>query len=175
MLEELITSKTRLRLLLRFFISQANRGYLNGLATEMGESTNAIRKELNHLQGAGYLEKVKVDNKVEYKANTKHPLFEVLQKVVFKHLGLEEVVETVLERMGNVEQIILVGDYAKGNDSGLIEVFLIGQALNMDYIAQLEEKIEKLIKRKVSFYLASKFLAERPHIIIFNNKLKWLQ
>tara|TARA_A100001011_G_scaffold135888_1_gene143282 strand:- start:10118 stop:10636 length:519 start_codon:yes stop_codon:yes gene_type:complete len=172
MLEELITSKTRLRLLLRFFISQANRGYLNGLATEMGESTNAIRKELNHLQGAGYLEKVKVDNKVEYKANTKHPLFEVLQKVVFKHLGLEEVVETVLERMGNVEQIILVGDYAKGNDSGLIEVFLIGQALNMDYIAQLEDKIEKLIKRKVSFYLASKFLAERPHIIIFNNKLK---
>ena len=173
MLEELITSKTRLRLLLRFFISQANRGYLNGLATEMGESTNAIRKELNHLQGAGYLEKVKVDNKVEYKANTKHPLFEVLQKVVFKHLGLEEVVETVLERMGNVEQIILVGDYAMGNDSGLIEVFLIGQALNMDYIAQLEDKIEKLIKRKVSFYLASKFLAERPHIIIFNNKLKW--
>ena len=172
MLEELITSKTRLRLLLRFFISQANRGYLNGLATEMGESTNAIRKELNHLQGAGYLEKVKVDNKVEYMANTKHPLFEVLQKVVFKHLGLEEVVETVLERMGNVEQIILVGDYAKGNDSGLIEVFLIGQALNMDYIAQLEDKIEKLIKRKVSFYLASKFLAERPHIIIFNNKLK---
>ena len=172
MLEELITSKTRLRLLLRFFISQANRGYLNGLATEMGESTNAIRKELNHLQGAGYLEKVKVDNKVEYKANTKHPLFEVLQKVVFKHLGLEEVVETVLERMGNVEQIILVGDYAKGNDSGLIEVFLIGQALNMDYIAQLEDKIEKLIKRKVSFYLASKFLAERTHIIMFNNKLK---
>ena len=84
MLGELITSKTRLRLLIKFFISQANRGYLNGLATEMGESTNAIRKELNHLQGAGYLEKVKVDNKVEYKANVKHPLFDTLQKVVLK-------------------------------------------------------------------------------------------
>ena len=47
MLGELITSKTRLRLLLKFFISEANRGYLNGLASEMGESTNAIRKELN--------------------------------------------------------------------------------------------------------------------------------
>ena len=58
MLGELITSKTRLRLLIKFFISEANKGYLNGLATEMGESTNAIRKELNHLQGAGYLEKV---------------------------------------------------------------------------------------------------------------------
>ena len=134
----------------------------------MGESTNAIRKELNHLQGAGYLEKVKVDNKVEYRANTQHPLFEVMQKVVFKHLGLEDLVETVLERMGDVDQIILVGDYARGNDSGLIEVFLIGQALNMGYIAQLEAKIEALIGRKVSFYLASKFLADREHIVLFN-------
>jgi hypothetical protein len=172
MLGELITSKTRLRLLIKFFISQANRGYLNGLATEMGESTNSIRKELNHLQGAGYLEKVKVDNKVEYKANIKHPLFEVMQKVVFKHLGLEDVVEKVLERMGGVDQIILIGDYAKGNDLGLVEVFLIGQGLNMEYIAQLEDKIEDLIGRKISFYLASKFLADRDHIILFNSKDK---
>ena len=136
MLGELITSKTRLRLLIKFFISQANRGYLNGLANEMGESTNSIRKELNHLQNAGYLEKVKIDNKVEYKANTKHPLFEVLQKVVFKHLGIEDIVEAVLDKMGNVKQIILIGDYAKGNDSGLIEVFLIGNGLNMEYISQ---------------------------------------
>ena len=157
MLGELITSKTRLRLLIKFFISQANRGYLNGLATEMGESTNSIRKELNHLQGAGYLDKIKVDNKIEYKANTKHPLFEVMQKVVFKHLGLEDVVENVLDRMGNVNQIILVGDYAKGNDSGLIEVFLIGNDLNMEYITQLENKIEKLIGRKVSFIWPQNF------------------
>ena len=172
MLGELITSKTRLRLLIKFFISQANRGYLNGLATEMGESTNSIRKELNHLQGAGYLEKVKVDNKVEYRANVKHPLFEVMQKVVFKHLGLEDVVDKVLERMGGVDQIILIGDYAKGNDFGHIEVFLIGQGLNMEYIAQLEDKIEDLIGRKISFYLASKFLADRDHIILFNSKDK---
>ena len=93
MLGELITSKTRLRLMIKFFISQANKGYLNGLATEMGESTNSIRKELNHLQTAGYLKKIRVDNKVEYKANAKHPLYEVLRKVVLKHLGLEDVVE----------------------------------------------------------------------------------
>ena len=169
MLEELITSKTRLRLLLRFFISQANRGYLNGLASEMGESTNAIRKELNHLQLAGYLKKIKVNNKIEYKANVKHPMFEVLQKVVFKHLGLEDVVENVLERMGNVQRIILVGDYAQGNDNGLIEVFLIGKNLNMEYINQIENKIEKLINRKVSFYLASKFNTNQNHIILYEN------
>ena len=172
MLGELITSKTRLRLMLKFFISQANRGYLNGLATEMNESTNAIRKELNHLHGAGYLEKVKIDNKVEYRANINHPLFDVLRKVVLKHLGLEDIVETVLERMGEVKQIILIGDYAKGIDSGKIEVFLIGQKLNMDYITQLEEKIEKLIKRRVNFYLASKFNFNQDHIFLFNKSDK---
>ncbi len=172
MLGELITSKTRLRLLIKFFISQANKGYLNGLANEMGESTNAIRKELNHLQKAGYLKKLKVNNKIEYKANTNHPLFETLRKVVLKHLGLEDLVEKVLERMGNLDKIILIGEYAKGNDSGLIEVFLIGRDLNMEYISQLEDKIEDLIGRKVSFYLASKFLTDDEHIVLFNSKEK---
>ena len=168
MLGQLITSKTRLRLLIKFFVSQANKGHLNGLATEMGESTNSIRRELNHLQGAGYLDKLKVNNKVEYRANINHPLFEVLRKVVLKHLGLEDVVETVLERMGDVDQIILVGDYAKGNDSGLIEVFLIGKDLNMEYIAQLEEKIEKIIERQVTFLLTSKTPKELDTITIYS-------
>ena len=42
----------------------------------------------------------------------------------------------------------------------------------MEYIAQLEDKIEDLIGRKVSFYLASKFLADREHIILFNSEVK---
>jgi len=68
--------------------------------------------------------------------------------------------------------VFLIGDYAKGNDSGLIEVFLIGQDLNMNYISNLENKIEDLIGRKVSFYLASKFLSDREHIVLFNSKSK---
>lgn len=170
MLENLITSKTRLRLLIKFFISQANHGYLNGLANEMGESTNSIRKELNNLFYAGYLKKNKVNNKVEYKANTEHPLFEILQKVVLKHLGIEEIIEAVLDRMGHVEKIILVGDYAKGIDSGNIEVLLIGKNLDTEYISQIEDKIEKLIDRNVTFSLSNKFHNNLPHIILFDEK-----
>lgn len=168
MLNQLITSKTRLRLLIKFFISQTNKGYLNGLANEMGESTNSIRKELNHLYDAGYIKKIKNENKIEYKVNSKHPLYETLRKVVFKHLGLEDIVETVISKMGNVKKIIVIGDYAEGIDSGNIEVFLIGDDLNFNYISQLEEKIEKLINRKVSFYLTSKLTYEKKHIILFN-------
>ena len=168
MLGELITSKTRLRLLIKFFVSQANRGYLNGLATEMGESTNAIRKELNHLHAAGYLQKEKSNNKIQYKANTKHPMFTVLQKVILKHLGLEDAVEIVLERMGDVEQIILIGDYAKGIDSGKIEIIIVGQDLNTSYVKNLEDKLEKLISRKVAFFLSASYRLNADEIILFN-------
>ena len=167
MLNQLITSKTRLRLLIKFFISQANRGYLNGLASEFNESTNSIRKELNHLSEAGYLEKYKDNNKVAYKANTNHPMFEILQKVVFKHLGLEEIIEHVLAQMGEVLQIHLIGDYAKGLDTGNIEVLLIGEQLNTAYIAQLEEKIEKLIERKVQFIISNRKSSDQLSILLF--------
>lgn len=170
MLNKLITSKTRLRLLIKFFVSQANKGYLNGLANEMGESTNSIRKELNHLHDAGYLNKVKIDNKVEYQVNSTHPLYETLRNVVFKHLGLEDIVEAVLEKMGNIDQILLVGDYAEGKDTGNIEIFLIGEDLDMNYINQLEPKIEKIIDRKVSFYLSSKFSSNQKHIILYERR-----
>ena len=168
MLGELITSKTRLRLLIKFFVSQANRGYLNGLATEMGESTNAIRKELNHLHDAGYLQKEKSNNKIQYKANTKHPMFSVLQKVILKHLGLEDAVEIVLDRMGDVEKIILIGNYAKGIDSGKIEIIIVGQDLNTSYVQNLEEKLEKLISRKVTFFLSASHSLSEDELILFN-------
>ena len=157
-----------MRLLIKFFVSQANRGYLNGLATEMGESTNAIRKELNHLHDAGYLQKEKSNNKIQYKANTKHPMFSVLQKVILKHLGLEDAVEIVLERMGDVEQIILIGNYAKGIDSGKIEIIIVGQDLNTSYVQNLEEKLEKLISRKVAFFLSASHSLSEDEIILFN-------
>ena len=167
MLNKLITSKTRLRLLIKFFINQANSGYLNGLASEFNESTNSIRKELNHLSEAGYLEKHKDHNKVTYKANIEHPLFDILQNVVYKHLGLEEIVERVLERMGPVQKILLVGDYAKGLDSGTIDVVLIGNKLNTEYIEALEEKIEELIERKVNFSLAFKLNPNQKNILLY--------
>ena len=149
MLETLITSKTRLRLLIRFFVAAANKGYLNGLAQEFGESTNAIRKELNHLAEAGYLSKSKENNKIQYLANTSHPLFSSLQKIVWQHLGLELIAEKVIERMGRVDVISLVGDYAKGIDSGTIEIRVTGNQLNEDYFLRLSEKISKQLERNV--------------------------
>ena len=159
MLETLITSKTRLRILIKFFINVGNNGYLRGLAEEMDESTNSIRKELNNLSEAGYLNKEIIQNRVSYKANSKHPLFATLQKIIHQHIGLDSLVAIVLERMGDVKKIVVIGDYANGNDTGTIDVVLVGKDLNNDYILKLASKIEHEIKRKVNFTILPSFTA----------------
>jgi hypothetical protein len=143
-------------MLIKFFVSAANNGYLNGLANEFNESTNSIRKELNNLSSAGYLQKSKNNNKVIYNANTSHPMFGVLQKIVRQHLGLEEIVETVIDRIGDVDQIALTGEYAKGMDSGNIEIIINGKNVNKDYLDNIKPKIKKKIRREVSFLLNQK-------------------
>ena len=161
MLDSLITSKTRLRLLIKFFLNIANKGYLNGLANEFGESTNSVRKELNNLSSAGYLEKYNENNRVIYKANVSHPLFKIIQKVVKKHLGIEEILETVLKRIGDVKKIMILGDYAEGIDSGHIEILIVGDKISEDYLKDITPKIEKKINRKVSFFVSNTNLKQK--------------
>ncbi|MBY5950928.1 ArsR family transcriptional regulator [Algoriphagus sp. NF] len=155
MLESLITSKTRLRLLVKFFVNDQNRSHLRGLADEFGESTNAIRKELNNLTQAGILLKESNKNKIAYKANTHHPFFINIQEIIRKYLGLDRLLEQILDRMGEVGQVVLVGDIAKGIDTGTIDVLVTGDQLNQDYIKGLKSRIEELIERKVVFTLSN--------------------
>jgi hypothetical protein len=171
MLNSLITSKTRLRVLVKFFIRAANKGHLNSLASEFGESTNGVRKELNKLKDAGYLVSNKEQNKVIYRANTKHPLYSVLQQLVKKHLRLDEMVETIVKRIGDVQKIILIGDYAKGIDSGLIEVLLISNDINIEYISELEKKLKNKIGRKVVFSMES----EEEGILLYDKEIMYYE
>lgn len=142
-------------MLVKFFINATNSGYLNGLAHEFGESTNAIRRELNNLSDAGYLIQWKRKNKIFYAANPKHPLFKILQNVIHKHLGLEQIVESVLNQIGDVSQIVLIGDYALGHDSGTIEVILVGDKIDAVYLKKLQLKLKDIIERNVKFYINS--------------------
>lgn len=148
MLESFITSKTRVKLLLKFFINPDTTAYLRGLADEFGESTNAVRVELNRLSGAGILESRAEGRTILYKANKKHPLFPEVQRIVAKTVGLDRLVEQVVSRLGSVELAFVTGDYARGVDSGLIDLVLVGEVDEI-YLAELAKKAEKLIDRKI--------------------------
>jgi predicted nucleotidyltransferase len=150
MLEALITSKTRVRLLVKFFLNPTMKAYLRQLADEFGESTNAVRVELNRLTEAGILESEANGIVVNYKAKESHPLFPEIRSIVSKMTGLDSLIEWVIQRLGNVENAYLIGDYAKGKDSGIIDVILVGK-IDKAYLTELIEKAEDLVQRKIRY------------------------
>lgn len=148
MLDSLVTSKTRVKLLLKFFLNQETQAYLRELAEEFGESTNAVRVELNRLTEAGYLT-VRDDGRTKlYQANPKHPLFPELHSLVKKYLGIDQLIERVLSRLGSVKLAFITGDYASGKDSGIIDLTIVGN-IDRNYLNELIEKTERMIHRKI--------------------------
>ncbi len=150
MLNALISSKTRLNLLLRFFLNLAKKSHLRGIASDLNESTNSIRLELNNLTNAGYLIKKKEKNKVNYLANKNHPLFNTLIELVRKHTGIEEIVKNIVASIQDLKSIHILGDYSKGIDSGNIKIYIEGEITNKEYVDEIINKTEKKIKRKIS-------------------------
>ncbi len=142
-------------------------GHLRGLAEEFGESTNSIRKELNNLCEAGLILKTEDKNRVDYQANPNHSLFTNLQDLIQKYLGLDKLILAVLERMGKVSQIALVGDYARGIDSGRIEVQITGDQLNEDYLENLSNKLKALIDKEVVFQIKS-IITDPEALFLYN-------
>src|SRR5690606_39147945 len=150
MLEALISSKTRIKLMMKLFLNPGNSAYLRGLAEDFGESTNAVRVELNRFEEAGLLISETTGNKKFYRANHKHPLFSDINNIILKYVGIDRIIEMVIHRIGKLEALYLSGDYAKGVDSGIIDLIFIGD-INKNYLTKLIDKVENLIRKKLRY------------------------
>lgn len=172
LLDTLIQSKTRLKLLLRFFLNPNESAYLRGLAKEFEESTNSVRIELNRFEKAGLILPHKEGNKKVYQVNTNFPMFNELQNIAFKHFGIDQIVEKVIKKLGKVERVYLTGDLAKGIDSEIIDISLIGNNVDTKYLIRLIDKVEKLISKRVRTLVLNEeeaFKVEDPKILIFGS------
>jgi DNA-binding transcriptional ArsR family regulator len=154
-LSSVIPSRTRVDILVKLFLNPGLKAYLRQLASEFNISTNAVRTELNHLTDHKILISERSGRSVYYQANTHHPLFPELFSMVRKITGIDELVRSVVDRLGNLEAAYLVGDYARGVDTGIIDVVLVG---DIDKI-QLDDfalKTEAYIQRKIRSLVLTK-------------------
>ncbi|MAF95437.1 MAG: transcriptional regulator, partial [Rhodospirillaceae bacterium] len=85
--------------------------------------------------------------------------------------------EGIIRRLGNLERAYLIGDYADGKDSGIIDLLLVGD-LDHYQLNDLSGKTERYIKRKIRTLVFSqekykKMLPElnrRAKVPIWENK-----
>ena len=175
----LISSKTRIKLLIRFFFNPSTRSYLRELANEFNVSTNSVREELNQLTRTDLLTSQKSGRQVFYKANQKHPLFPELKSMVSKVMGIDQVVDGIVTRLGDIERAYLLDDYAEGKDSGIIDLVLVGN-IDQYHLNDLSRKTERYIKRKIRTLVLSRDefkefepkLKACPHILIWKANKK---
>ena len=155
-LGSLITSKTRLKLLIKFFSHPNAQGYLRGLAEEFGDSTNAVRIELLKLEEAGLLKSSTQGQRVIYEVNKTNPFYAELVSMVSKFLGFNDLIEMVLEKIGDLQEAYVVGDYARGVDSGMIHLVLVGE-VNVEILKNLVQKVSVKINREIEVKVLRNF------------------
>jgi hypothetical protein len=151
MINSLITSNTRIKLLMKFFLNSNNQAHLRGLESEFGESSNAIRIELNRLENAGLLHSLRNGNKKIYHANREHPLYDDIHNIIIKESGIDRVIKKVIHRMGMLSSLYLTGDFARGKNSPVIELIIVGEKIDREYLARKVVQAEELVGRKVSY------------------------
>lgn len=155
MIEALISSKTRIKVLLKFFLNSTTTSHLRGLEGEFGDSTNSIRVELNKFEEAGLLSSFSQGNKKLFQANTEHPLYEEIHNIILKYVGIDRIITNVAKRLGEIDSVYLVGKFARGLDSNIIDLIFVGN-VDRDYLVKLITKVEDLISRKVRYLVYDK-------------------
>ncbi|MDP4282035.1 MAG: ArsR family transcriptional regulator [Bacteroidota bacterium] len=171
MLDTLITNKTRIKLLLRFFLNSNSSSYLRNLESEFDESTNAIRLELNRFEKAGLLVAGKESNRKVYRANTQHPLYPEINNIVRKYFGFDQIIEKVVQRLGGVSRAYITGDLARGLESKAINLALVCGKVDRDYLSRLTAKAEKIIGRSIQCILLTEvneaeYIREFPEALL---------
>lgn len=172
MLEALISSKTRIKLLIRLFLNPGSKAYLRGLAEEFDESTNSVRLELKRFEEAGMLSSEFDGNKKFFKANSSYPLFSEIRKILLKHTGLQEVIDHVINELGDIRQVYLTGDLASGKQSDIVSLILVGNP-DRQYLLQLIEKAERLLPKKIQYLVYSEEEAAVEDLDNEKNLLLW--
>ena len=175
----LIGSKTRIKILTRFFFNPQTKSYLRELANEFNVSTNSVRAELNQLTKTKLLTSEKNGRSVLYKANQNHPLFPELKSMVGKVMGIDQVIDGVVNRIGDLEKAYVIDDYAEGKDTGIIDLLLIG-AINQNYLNNLITTTEYYIKRKIRSLVLNREeykkllpeLKKRPLLLVWEDTQK---
>ena len=101
-------------------------------------------------------------NKKYFSANKAHTLFSDIQNIVRKYVGIDQIVDQIVNDLGAIKKIYLTGVWAKGKESEVIDLSFVGTDLNKIYLVELIEKTEQLIGKKIKYliYLEHEILEE---------------
>ncbi|MBU0546361.1 winged helix-turn-helix domain-containing protein [Patescibacteria group bacterium] len=161
MLEHLIGSKTRLKLLQLFYRSQDRSFYVRELARLIGVQLNAVRRELANLErlciithvpaGTSKIEEAGTERSKYFKLNSNFLLYNELKNLLFKSQELEEqiLVEDLKKKGGKIKFLLLTGLFTGDAEAGT-DILIVGEIKAMT-VSRLVKEFEQLFGKSIRY------------------------
>ncbi len=183
-LEDIITSKVRVKILELFFSNTTEMYHVRGVVREIGEEINAVRRELERLEKAGIIKKEPRGNRIYYFVRTDYVGFGDLLSMVSKTTGLGKSLIDSHGKIGKVNSIMFSGRFVRmkpRKNEESVDVLVVGDIVlpelamiirtfesklgrEINYTVMTKEELEYRKKRRDPF-LQSIFLGSRVMII----------
>ncbi len=146
MFSDLITSKSRIKLLGVFLADPSQMYHVRELVRRTGDEINAVRRELAFLQGKGILEREPRANRVYYSFNKTYPFYFDLLRMGAKTIGLGAGILKNRVKLGKIKYAMFSGRFARRikNSPDEVDLLLVGTVVLPELSLLVREEEKKL-------------------------------
>ncbi|PJC33158.1 hypothetical protein CO048_03680 [Candidatus Roizmanbacteria bacterium CG_4_9_14_0_2_um_filter_35_15] len=152
MLEHIIPSKTRRKILEFFFHRSGESYYLRRIVREVDEEVNAVKRELDILSDAKLLLKERRLNKVYYNLNKNYIYYDEFLRIFTKTGYLALAIHKNLSKIGKIKFVALSTKFSKNTVIRENEIYLL--VVGVVVIPEVESIIkegEKIFGRAINY------------------------
>jgi predicted nucleotidyltransferase len=156
MLKNLFSSKARVEILKLFLFNPEDSFYQREISNLLHQPIRAVQRELKNLMEFKLIKKLARGNRIYYKLNKKHPIYEELKVIFLKMTGIAEVLKNNLERKDSIKLAFIYGSYARGDELATsdIDLMVIGDISSKELSSFLAKPKQEL-KREINYVVFS--------------------
>ena len=154
MLEDLITSKSRIKLLKVFLADPFEMFHVRHLVRKTGDEINAVRRELSFLEKKGILEREPRANRVYYYLSKNYSFYFDLLKIGSKTVGLGAAILKNRVKLGKIKYAMFSGNFVRRQKKKDDQVdFLIVGTIVLPELSLLIRQEEARLSTEINYTL----------------------
>ncbi|NTU74179.1 hypothetical protein HGB07_08640 [Candidatus Roizmanbacteria bacterium] len=152
MLQHIIPSKARRKILTLFFHHPTESYYLRHIVREVDEEVNAVKRELDILHEGKVLHREKRLNKVFYSLNKNYLYFDEFSRIFAKSCPLSQLIHDNIQKIGKVKYVALSMKFAKNISIRDDEIYALFVGLIVvPEVVELINQAEKGFGREINY------------------------
>src|SRR5258708_11337337 len=152
-LNDIITSKVRIKILELFFANPSEMYHVRGIVRETNEEINAVRREVGRLEEEGIIKKEARGNRVYYWVRDDYPMYGDIISMVAKTIGLGATIIANRSKIGKPLYVMFSGKFVrnkKRKKEDDVDILVVGD-ITLPELASLIRAEESKRKYEINY------------------------